>query len=94
MLDFAYKIVKVTEEDNVLIVTYLCNRDPIPYSLYQCSFVVDGDQYVIQEILQYCLITENFLDIRGLYSAHLEQSIAQTLCEQISDELYIEQFSS
>jgi hypothetical protein len=94
MQDSTYKIIKVTEENNVVTITYLCNREPLPHSLFQCSFAVDENQYVIYEILQYSLISEDFLDIRGLYSTQLEQAIAQTLCEHMSDQSYIHQFSS
>ncbi|MFZ3589592.1 hypothetical protein ACOI1C_09975 [Bacillus sp. DJP31] len=78
-----YQIVNVIENDNVVTVNYLCKNDPIPYSLFQCSFETDGTNYSIQEILQYCLKSEDYLDIRGLYSSDLEQSIAENLSNQI-----------
>lgn len=84
MDDQVYQIVSFIENDLVLTVNYLCTSDPIQYSLFRCSFSLEENHYSIFEILQYCIKLEEFLDIRGLYSLDLEQSIAQKLCEQLN----------
>jgi hypothetical protein len=78
-----YKIVNIIEDNNVLTITYICNNDPIPYSLFQCSFGIEDDHYFVYELLHYCMKTEDFLDIHGLYSSQFEQSIMSSLHQQI-----------
>ncbi|MBM7659679.1 hypothetical protein JOC85_000446 [Bacillus mesophilus] len=83
MVERTYKILNSIEIDNTVTVTYLCSNDPIQESLYQCTFSNHSHQYDIKEHLQFCLKNEDFLDIQGLYSQHLEQSIVDTLYQEI-----------
>ncbi len=78
-----YQIVNMEESKNILTVNFLCNKEPIQYSLLQCSFAFDEYQYSIHEILQYCLKSEEYLDIRGLYSSEYEQFIVHNLYTQL-----------
>jgi hypothetical protein len=78
-----YKIINITENDETMTVTYLCSNDPIQDSLYQCTFSNKLNQYNIKEHLQFCIKNENFLDIQGLYSQHLEQSIVNSLYQKV-----------
>ncbi|MBM6618140.1 hypothetical protein [Bacillus suaedaesalsae] len=86
MIHKPYKIVNVEEDGNTVTITYMSNDDPIPYSLFQCTFKNDEDQVVINELLHYCMKTENFLDIKGLYSSSFEQSLVQSLQEEIVNQ--------
>jgi hypothetical protein len=86
MHDTTYKIVNVLEKENVITITYICNNDPIPYNLFQCSFSIEDNQYSIHELLHYCMRTEDFHDISGLYSSEFEQKIVGSLHHQILNQ--------
>ncbi|WP_246938506.1 hypothetical protein [Bacillus pinisoli] len=79
MTDSTFKIVTKNEETNSTTIVYLCQNDPLQDSLFQCSFSKDNNDYVVTEHLQYCMKSENFLDIQGLYSNELQQEIITAL---------------
>ncbi|WP_456275796.1 hypothetical protein [Bacillus sp. AK128] len=81
MGDSPYKIIDKTENENATTIVYLCENDPVEHSLFQCSFINKEDYYEVKEHLHFCLKTEDFLDIKGLYSNDLEQSIIAKLNE-------------
>jgi hypothetical protein len=79
------QIVSFIENGNCITVTYLNRNEPLIHSLYRCTFQQAEDHsYELSELLHYCLESEEFLDIRGLYSTTLEQSIMSSLESQIS----------
>jgi hypothetical protein len=83
MKNSTYKIMNVIENNNIFTITYICNNDPIPYSLFQCSFAVEENHYSVYELLHFCMKAEDFLDIHGLYSSEFEQMIMSSLHQQI-----------
>ncbi|KAA0546638.1 hypothetical protein FZW96_15490 [Bacillus sp. BGMRC 2118] len=86
MVEKPYKLVNVEENNNAVTITYMNTSDPIPYSLYQCTYKKDEDWFMIDEWLHYCMKSEDFLDIKGLYSSNFEQSLLQSLQEEIINQ--------
>ncbi|MFD1735492.1 hypothetical protein ACFSCX_02845 [Bacillus salitolerans] len=79
------RIVQLQEHNNSFTVTYFNQDEPLLESLFQCTFQRQSSlEYTIQELLQYCIQTEEFLDIKGLYSTSLEQITAKSLYSSFS----------
>jgi hypothetical protein len=83
MNNHRFKIVNVSENNKLITITYITTDDPIPYSLFQCSFSIEDHRYSVREFLQYCIKEEDFLDIHGLYSSDFEQGMVDSLYQQI-----------
>lgn len=88
-MDKPYKIMNVEENESTITITYMSNYDPIPYSLFQCTYEKDDNHYIVNQLLHYCIKSEDFLDIKGLYSSSFEQSLVHSLQQELTNQMDI-----
>lgn len=84
MTDSTFKIINKTQNEDTTTVVYLCPNDPVQESLFQCSYSQVENEFLVTEHLQYCIKSEDFLDIQGLYSKDLQQNIITSLNNHVT----------
>lgn len=74
-----YKIIDIEINNYFITITYISLKEPIPYSLYKCSYSKKNQESNTLEFLQFCMKTEEFVEISGMYSQPLQKSIRDDL---------------